>query len=143
MSNITTNALNQLNQDKQAQVVDQAQAKITYILRERASIASHQDAVKVHQEAVNKIAEDVITAESVFGRPASMTPTQNEATILRAIKERNDDKQKCVEAKSKNHLAEIDGHLSAIKGCEERIKGIQKELSELAVDVITESQVLG
>lgn len=143
MNTITSNALNQLNQDKQAQVVDQAQGKITYILRERTSIASHREAIKVHQEALQKITEDVIKAEDVFGRPPSVTPSQNEATILRAIKERNDDKQKCVESKSKGHLTEIDGHLSAIKGCEERIAGLQKELGDLAADVVTETQVMG
>jgi archaellin len=141
MNTITQNALDQLNKDKQAKVVDLAQSKITYILKEKEQIASYRESIKVHQEAVSKMAEDMLTDQDVFGRPASTTPSQNEATILQAIKQRNDDKQKSIEANSKCHLQQIDASLAAIKGCEDRIIGLRKELDELAVATVTEAQI--
>ena len=144
MSNtVTTNALAQLNKDRQAKVTDEAQAKITYLLREQATIKSCQESIKVHQDAVKLLVEDVLTAESVFGRPASVTPTQNEVTILNAIKERNDAKQKSIEANSKSHLGAITEMNATITACNARIATLREELSKLAADVVTETQVLG
>lgn len=142
MNTITENALAQLNQDKQGRVVEIAQSKITYILQEKERIASYRESVKLEQEMVQKLANDILTAESVFGRPASTSPSLNEVTILQAIKQRNDDKQKCVEKCSKEHLMKIEGYLSSIKGCEDRIAGLRKELEELAVATVTASQVM-
>ena len=142
MNPVTTNALAQLNKERQAKVTDEAQAKITYLLKEQAQIKSYRESIVGHQEALKKLVEDVLTAESVFGRPASVTPTQNEVTILNAIKERNDAKQKEIECKSKGHLVSIDGYNASIKGCDERIAKLRTEMAALAADVITEAQVL-
>lgn len=143
MNTVTTNALAQLNKERQARVTDEASAKITYLLKEQATIKSCQDSIKVHQEAVSKLVEDVLTAESVLGRPASVTPTQNEVTILSAIKERNDAKQKCIEANSKSHISAITDFNATIAACNGRIAKLREEMAALAADVVTETQVLG
>jgi len=143
MNTIATNAIAGVNKDKQAVIVDQAQAKITYILREQGSIKGYQENIKVHQEALAKLADDVLTAEAVFGRPASLTPSISEATILTAIAKRNEEKQKTVEANGKSHVAAIDGYNASIKGCNDRIAKLREELNALATDVVTEAQVLG
>lgn len=140
---VTTNAIAGVNKDKQNAIVDLAQAKITYILRERAQIKGYRDCIKVQQEALSKLAEDVLTADMVFGRPASLSPSISEATILTAIAKRNEEKQKCIEAGGKTHVAAIDGYNASIKGCNDRIEALRKELNALATDVVTEAQVLG
>jgi hypothetical protein len=143
MNEVTQNALAQLNKDKQAVVVDKASAKITYILAEQAKIKDYQEAIRVHQEKVAKIVGDILTADQVLGRPASVTPNQFEVAVLKAIKDRNDATTKNVEEKSKCHLSEIDGLNAAIKGCNERISKLREEVSALVADVVTAEQVLG
>lgn len=143
MNTVTTNAIAGVNKDKQAQVVDQAQAKITYILKEQGSIKGYQENIKVHQEALAKLADDVLTADMVFGRPASLSPSISEATILTAIAKRNEEQQKRIEQNGKAHVASIDGYNASIKGCNDRITKLREELNALATDVVTEAQVLG
>ncbi len=143
MNEVTQNALAQLNKDKEAVVVDQANAKITYILAEQAKIKEFKAAIKVHQDKVALIVSDILTADQVLGRPASATPTQFEMAVLKAIKDRNDAKAKDVESKSKCHLNEIDGYNAAIKGCDTRIAKLREEISALVAEVVTAEQVLG
>ena len=142
-TNITTNAIAGINQDKQTQVVDLAQAKICFILKEQQQVAKYRENIKVHQEALAKLAEDVLTAEQVLGRPASTSPTVSEVTILKAIAKRNEEKAKFIESNSKSHVAEIDGYNKSIAGCQERIVALRKELDALAADVVTVDQVVG
>ena len=139
---ITQHALAQLNQDRQAVLVDQAGARITYILREQKQIKCFQEQIEVCQEAVNKISMDILTVEAVFGHQVSTSPNPNEVVILKAIKERNESKQKQVESQSKEQLETIDGLNASIKGCNERIARLRDELNALVADVVTVEQLL-
>ena len=143
MNAVTQNALAALNNDKASAAADQAGAKIVYILREQDQIKKYQANIKVHQDALGKIAGTTLTDMDVLGRPFSTNPTPNEVAIMKAIKDRNDAAAKDTEAKSKVFLVEIDGCNAAIKGCNERIAKLREEMAALAAEVVTPEQVLG
>ena len=139
---ITQNAIEHLNHEKQALAVDQAGAKITYILREQESIRGFQERITELQKSVNLLADEGLTAEQVFGRPASFSPSPGEATVLKAIRERNEWRQRQLEASSHEKLDAIYGLNSSIAGCNARIDALRLELGEIEASVITEGQLL-
>jgi hypothetical protein len=142
-NNIATKAILAVNEEKANKVVDLAQAKIAYIMKEQGNIASFQKSITAHQDVLKTFVEDMISPESILNRAPSLNPTPAEATILVAIAKRNEEKAKTQAANSKSHVDSIDGYLKSIKGCEERIAELRKELNDLVPDEVTEQQILG
>lgn len=142
-NNIAASAVSKLNEQKYAQTVEAAQAKIAYILKEKQAIKGFEENIAKHQEILKGFIEDQIVASVVLGREASLNPTPSEVVILTAIAKRNDEKAKSQATNSKSHVDAIDGYQSAIKGCNERIDKMRKEISELVTPEVTVAEILG
>jgi hypothetical protein len=131
------------NNARQNNVTSTAQQKIGFILDERAKIKSYSDAKKVQQEALSKLALEVVTYQDVTGVELPTAPNQNQVTIIKAIEQINASNQKSVEFTSKSHIDGTASYDKSIAACQERIKVLNEELAKLAVDVVTEEQVVG
>lgn len=131
------------NKCRQAGVTAAAQQKIVYILEERSNIANYKKYQDEQKAALAKLALNVVTYQEVTGQALPTAPNANQATIINAIAATNAANQKSVEAESKNYTETIVGYDKSIEACEKRIKEINEELAKLAVDVVTEAQVVG
>jgi DNA repair exonuclease SbcCD ATPase subunit len=141
-TNIINAAVDAVNKSKLEAVVDVAQSKIIYISKEKETIAKTREAIKTHQEALQKIAEDVLTPELVLGRGPSLNPTPSEAVILEAIKNRNEAKAKSIAANAKAHTDAVDNYQGTIKACEKRIADMVAEIQKLSAETITAAGIL-
>jgi len=144
-SNITIAlaAIDKVNEQKSEQLVDLAQAKITYIQQEQGKIAKFRKSIEDYQTFLKGLEQEMLTPTAVLGREPSLTPSPSEVTILNAIVKKNEEKAKSQANSSKSYVEIIDGLYASIKGCETRISELRKELSELTADVVTQQQILG
>ncbi len=142
-TNITTQAVVALNKSKNDTLVEKVMAKMIYIGKEQAQIEVYRKEAAAFQKTVAAMADDVITPEQVFGRPASLTPTPNEVVILEALKKRNEDKAKSIANNAKNNVDVIDGIQNSIKGCEGRIAEIRAEINKMTVEEVTVATIMG
>lgn len=131
------------NNARQAGVTATAQQKIGYILEERAKIANYKKYQGEQKDALAKLALDVVTYQEVTGQALPTAPNTNQATIIKAIAATNEANQKNVETYSKGHIDCIASYDKSIAACTQRIEELNKELAKLAVDVVTEAQVVG
>lgn len=135
--------LNATNEQRQRNVAAQAQQKIAYILENRKNIEGYQASRKARQEELDKLALDVVTYESVTGKPLPTTPNANEVTIIKAIAAMNEAKQNSVKAKSQLAIDSITSYDASIASIEKNIAKLVEELGALSLDVVTEAQVVG
>lgn len=137
------NAINAVNEAKQKAVESEAMRLIGYIREEQAGITRLEGEIKLHQEELAKVAHDIISAESVMGRPAPTNPNVNEVTIGKVIEELNKSKQKSVEVVATRLSEAITNKQASIKATNERITELRDKLSKLQADVVTTEIVLG
>lgn len=142
MNEATKLGLDATNNARQAGIAATAQQKISYILEERAKIASYEKSKAVQQEALAKMAVEVVTYQEVTGTSLPLAPNQNQATIIKAIEAINAGKQKCVEANSRSFIDSVTSYDKSIAACVERIKALNEELNKLGADIVTEAQVV-
>lgn len=137
------NAIQAVNDERQAVVVAKGKSLIGYIESEAATIARLREEIKLHQEEIEKIAHTVIDFKSVTGRPAPTSPNVNEVTILKVITKLNEEKQKSVEVVAQKLADAVTQKQASIKATEQRIADLRKQLSELQAEVVTTTTVLG
>lgn len=142
MNEATKLGLDATNNARQAGIAATAQQKISYILEERAKIASYEKSKSANQEALAKLAVEVVTYQDVTGASLPLAPNQNQATIIKAVEAINSGKQKQVECASKGYIDNISSYDHSIVACGERIKALNEELNKLGADIVTEAQVV-
>lgn len=131
------------NEARQRSVSALSQQKIAYILEERAKIAGFKQAKEEQKQAGDKLALSVVTYKDVTGQELPTTPNQNQATIIKALADMNEVKQKSVAAQTKLIIDSIRGYDASIEATEKRISEMLAEMAKIELDVVTAEQVVG
>ncbi len=131
-----------VNKSKQAKAEQDVAALVQQICGEVKAIRMLQESIKLEQDAVKKLAKDLITQEDVFGSVIT-DPNQNEATIAKVIFDLNKTKQGQIELKSQVHVQRIDQSKDGIADHQKKIVEIRQKLSEIKVDEVTTAEVMG
>ncbi len=131
-----------VNKSKQAKAEQDVAALVQQICGEVKAIRMLQESIKLEQDAVKKLAKDLITQEDVFGSVIT-DPNQNEATIAKVIFDLNKTKQGQIELKSQVHVQRIDQSKDGIADHQKKIVEIRQKLNEIKVDEVTTAEVMG
>lgn len=142
MNTATTLGLDAINKSRQAMVESEAKQIIDLILLKRKGIKVHQDTIKLEQESLEKLANDVILQRDVLGREYTGTLNVNQVTIAKVIAAMNDANTKKVELVSQSHLNRIDHARKQIASLEKEIAEWIGKMEKLEADVITLDQVV-
>ncbi len=131
-----------VNKSKQAAAEQEVAALVCQIAGEVKKISLLGESIKLEQDAVKKLSRDLITQEDVFGTVLTEL-NQNEATIAKVIHDLNKSKQGQIELKSQVHVQRIDQAKDAIVHHQNKIAEIRVKLSQIKVDEVTTTEVLG
>lgn len=143
MNEATTLGLAAVNKGRQIAVENQAVSLIGCITNNQKAIATYEASIKQEQEALAKLAGDVVTMKQVLGTEFTGTLNPNQVTIANAIKKHIDAKQEQVSLQSQGHINRMESSRTTIKGLELQIAEWRKQLAALSVDVVKAEQVVG
>jgi len=143
MNQATTLGVEAVNKTRQTEVLNKAQSLINSILTNNKSIKCYESQIVDQQKALAALADDVVTQAAVLGAEFSAPLNPNQLTIVEAIKKTNDARQATVAMNGQHHTNEVLRLQAAIKMANKSNDELRKQLSELAVDVVTVSAVAG
>lgn len=116
---------------------------INSITSTQKSIKSYEDAIAAERKLLAAVADDVVTQASVLGTEFTPPLNPNQATIAEAIKKTNDVRQESVKLKGQAHINAIKRAQETVEALNKNVAEYRKQLGELSVEVITETQVTG
>lgn len=139
---VVLNAIAALNDERQKAAEREAGIIVGYIMSEQATIARLEKEIQLHREELDKVAHDVISAETVMGHAAPTNPNVSEVTIGKVIAKLNEDKQKGVEVVAQRLGSAISEKQASIRATEKRIVELREKLAKLQPEVVTPATVL-
>jgi len=132
-----------VNKVRQADVLAKAQSLINGILANNKAIKCYKETIAEEQKKLAAIADDVVTQASIMGTEFSAPLNPNQLTIVDAIKKINEARQASIALNGQHHSNQILSKQEAIKVIEKSNEDLRKHLSELGVDVVTLTTVVG
>jgi hypothetical protein len=135
--------VNKVNDDRKASVVGKATTLIVTIEQEQAMIASRVADNAKSVEDLKKLETVDVTYASVTGSPAPATPNVNQAAIVAALDALQKKRSEAVAAKAQAISETIASRLALIADGQKRIADFRKQLSELELEVVTETAIVG
>lgn len=142
MNSATQAGLEAVNKSRQSAVEAEAQSLINLILSNQKCIAGYEQAIKLEQAELAKLADDTITQSGVMGVEFTGTLNSNQVTIANAIKKLNDSRQESVSLKSQKHINAVTRTQDTIKELDKQIAEWRDKLAKLAAEVVTAEQVV-
>lgn len=125
---------------------DNAVAKSIVIVKDIAQLLGQIDAQEANIESLQtelgKLSNSELTLNSVLGKqlPAALTETQK--TVAMAVSAVVKSKQACVEVRATQLSEQIVSCTSSIKSINEALDKKRKELEEIKVEVVTDTDIL-
>lgn len=141
-TNVIQAGVQAFNEQKLEEAKGKVMSAIRGIQTEQSKIADFNRAIEGVRADLKNVEEDVITDESVMGRPIDGTSPSG-ATMIAAIKGLNDAKQANVKAQTLALTNRITDMQKGIKGCNERIAAIKADVAKLETENATVTQVMG
>lgn len=138
---VVSNAVDAFNKEKAEQTQQQAVGLVNQIAERQERIKGCEQRIAEHRDALKKVAEDVVTEESVFG--GSLPANANKTTITEVIAKANKNKQFTIEQASARLTAAIVAEQDAITGIQKQIVELQTKLLTLQAPEVTATQIAG
>lgn len=139
---VVTNAINAANAERRKNAEDTVKYIIGNIEAEQKAIAAHRAQIECHQKQLVAIKDDVLTEVRVMG-PTPGDTTPNTDTIAKVVSQINEERQKLVASRSKIQVDAISSYEAAIAACDKRIADYRKQINDIKVVEVTETQILG
>lgn len=143
MNPVITNAINALNDQREANVESEAMVLIGRIQNEQAQIKANDAQIESYRTELDKVRKDVIDQKSVLGTTLPADGNPNEVTIAKAIADLNRARQSGVESQAISLTNAITGKQATIKANEANIAELRSKLLALKADVVSETVVTG
>ena len=138
---VVTNAVDELNRQRNEQVLTESVRLVNAIANEQAKVVECEKQIEQARVDLNAIANRVVTAISVMGNP--LPANANTETIAAVIAKANKEKQYSIEQQSGALTQRIVSEQDAIVLINKRIAELREALVKLTVPKVTAEQIVG
>lgn len=142
MKTLAKAAIDQINEQNQKN----AEAKAIFIVKDISGLLEQVEArekdIADLQKSLDQLANSELTLSKVLGKPMGSTLNQTQTTIAKSIEALVKSKQDCVEFKAKSLSEAVISNQKSIEQLDEQLAKKRKELEDLKVEVVVESDVL-
>lgn len=142
MKTLAKAAIDQINEQNQKN----AEAKAIFIIKDISglleNVSARETDIEHLQDQLDQLANSELTLSKVLGKPMPAALTVTQTTIAKSIEALVKSKQACVESRAINLGEQIICSTKAIESLNEALAKKRKELEELKVEVVVESDVL-
>lgn len=140
---VVSNAIDLVNKANQTKIEQQAAALVEQILRVNDTKAGNAKDIADLQKALNEVANDTITPESIgttLPTDAS-TDTASQATVRSVISNLNKNKQDDIKVRSSRLVTAIQNKQNDQVSLDKQLADLQAKLGSLAAQTVTVEQV--
>lgn len=140
---VVTNAIDLVNKANQTKIEQQAAALVEQILRVNDTKAGNAKDIADLQKALNEVANDTITPESIGTTlpTDATTDTASQATVRSVISNLNKNKQDDIKVRSSRLVTAIQNKQNDQVSLDKQLADLQAKLGALSAQTVTVEQV--